>query len=357
VGRIAPDGTGVTEFPIGGSMVNGQLAAGPDGNVWFSDHGESTVNRIGKITTDGVVTVYMLPSPGIALPQYDLFLTSGLDGNLWFTQANSVGKITPDGTITQFAVPTANARPSGIVFAGDGNIWFNEQNGGKVGQLVLSSINGSQATINENVLPANGYTGLFLLQAPQPPAAKTGEAPLARKSCSDSMQLVARSSGQPDLFLLLTVAFTTCADLNINDGLTCVAGSTLRGEDRVGALLCNVTVTNDGPDTAIGVVLHFFFDVKVPTNSGGGNDIYGGNDFEIGSLAPGSSATRQQVVDLHESKRYVQVTVRTYSETFDPNGGNNEDEEVIQLSLSGVPVLPSNTSPPAPPKTERGHTP
>ncbi|HEX7251896.1 MAG TPA: Virginiamycin B lyase, partial [Thermoanaerobaculia bacterium] len=68
VGRIAPDGTGVTEFPIGGSMVNGQIAAGPDGNVWFSDHGESTVNRIGKITTDGVVTVYMLPSPGIPLP-------------------------------------------------------------------------------------------------------------------------------------------------------------------------------------------------------------------------------------------------------------------------------------------------
>src|SRR5262245_23754173 len=43
-------------------------------------------------------------------------ITTGPDGNLWFTEylANKIGRITPSGTITEFPVPTADSRPSSI---------------------------------------------------------------------------------------------------------------------------------------------------------------------------------------------------------------------------------------------------
>jgi hypothetical protein len=47
----------VTEFSSGmsaGAVPNG-IAAGPDGNLWFADNG---ANKIGKITTAGVITEY-----------------------------------------------------------------------------------------------------------------------------------------------------------------------------------------------------------------------------------------------------------------------------------------------------------
>ena len=41
--------------------------------------------------------------------------TAGPDGNLWFVEnsANKIGRITTAGVVTEFAVPTANSRPLG----------------------------------------------------------------------------------------------------------------------------------------------------------------------------------------------------------------------------------------------------
>jgi streptogramin lyase len=42
-------------------------------------------------------------------------ITSGPDGNLWFTEVNTnkIGKCTTAGVITEFTVPTANSGPAG----------------------------------------------------------------------------------------------------------------------------------------------------------------------------------------------------------------------------------------------------
>jgi virginiamycin B lyase len=64
-------------------------------------------------------------------------ITEGPDGNLWFTEwsGNKIGRITPSGTVTEFTIPTAASSPNGIVAGPDGNIWFTETDGGKVASI------------------------------------------------------------------------------------------------------------------------------------------------------------------------------------------------------------------------------
>jgi virginiamycin B lyase len=48
---------------------------------------------------------------------------AGPDGNLWFTEARGarIGRITPAGTITEIPTPP---HPSHITVGPDGNLWF-----------------------------------------------------------------------------------------------------------------------------------------------------------------------------------------------------------------------------------------
>src|SRR5207248_1402534 len=52
---------------------------------------------------------------------------------------NHVGRITPAGVIKEFPVPTASSQPLGITAGPDGNIWFTEAAGSKVGRLTIPS--------------------------------------------------------------------------------------------------------------------------------------------------------------------------------------------------------------------------
>src|SRR5438309_4945426 len=55
-------------------------------------------------------------------------ITSGPDGNLWFTEVhgNKIGQVTTQGVFTEFPVPTAGCDPYGIAAGPDGNLWFTE---------------------------------------------------------------------------------------------------------------------------------------------------------------------------------------------------------------------------------------
>ena len=65
-------------------------------------------------------------------------ITSGPDGNLWFTeeQGSRVGRITPAGQITEFAVSAPGGLRNGIVAGPDGDLWFTEQDG--IGRITPS---------------------------------------------------------------------------------------------------------------------------------------------------------------------------------------------------------------------------
>lgn len=64
---------------------------------------------------------------------------AGPDGALWFTHktGNKIGRITTQGVVTDYAVPTASSSPFGITVGADGNLYFTQQTGNRVGRVVL----------------------------------------------------------------------------------------------------------------------------------------------------------------------------------------------------------------------------
>ena len=53
----------------------------------------------------------------------------GPDGNLWFTEAqgNKIGELFPEnGKITEYTISTDSSSPDSIAIGPDGNLWFTE---------------------------------------------------------------------------------------------------------------------------------------------------------------------------------------------------------------------------------------
>jgi len=111
------------------------ITAGPDGNLWFT---ESRGNRIGRITTGGVVTEF---SAGISVGAQPFGITAGPDGNLWFTEASAgrIGRITPSGVVTEFNI-TVGATPTRITAGPDGNLWFTDIGLAQIGRITPTGV-------------------------------------------------------------------------------------------------------------------------------------------------------------------------------------------------------------------------
>jgi streptogramin lyase len=108
----------------------------------------------GSITSthaQATVTFTEFPIPtSNSTPNY---ITKGPDGNLWFTEeaGSKIGKITPSGKITEFQVSTSQTNLFGITAGPDGNIWFTEEFTSKIGKITPSG------TITEYPTSGNPY--------------------------------------------------------------------------------------------------------------------------------------------------------------------------------------------------------
>jgi hypothetical protein len=118
-------------IPTAGSLPYG-LTSGPDGAVWFT---EWNSDKIGRITTAGVVTEFTIPATSHGLHA----IVTGPDGNLWFTEldGNRIGRMTPGGDLTEFPLPEAGSAPYAIAAGPDGNLWFTEYVANRIGQLIV----------------------------------------------------------------------------------------------------------------------------------------------------------------------------------------------------------------------------
>ena len=130
VGRMTPSGS-LTEFDLP-AIVGGPfgITLGPDGNIWITTNalGQGRPDWIVRLGRDGAVAQFQA-GVGIGVsgtsPQG---ITSGPDGNLWFTEtsADRIGRLTPAGVLTEFPTRTTPSSPNGIVAGPDGNLWFVE---------------------------------------------------------------------------------------------------------------------------------------------------------------------------------------------------------------------------------------
>ena len=120
--------------PTNNAQVAG-ITTGPDGNLWFTEY---NAGKVGRVTQTGQVTEFALSwnhlGPGA--------ITAGPDGNLWFTTDHQImGRITPAGVVTEF--PMRGCAGAGITTGPDGNLWYGEACG-RVGEMSTSGADGAQ---------------------------------------------------------------------------------------------------------------------------------------------------------------------------------------------------------------------
>jgi streptogramin lyase len=147
IGRITVTGSPVTEYPVPTADSGAYaITAGPDGALWFA---ELYGNRIGRITTVGIVTEYPLAT-GYGPP---FAITTGPDGALWFTQGiGAVARITTAGSVTQYPAPypSASFTMYGITTGPDGELWASDGVANQIGEIV-------SVTANLSVSPTSGF--------------------------------------------------------------------------------------------------------------------------------------------------------------------------------------------------------
>lgn len=152
IGRIATKPLGqITEFAIptrpaaaasggqrGGPPAEhvdprpGSIAVGPDGALWFT---VPNFNAIDRITVGGHITEY-----DVGPDARPANIVAGSDGALWFTlpMTQQIGRITTSGRVTRYRVATANASPQNLAPGPDGALWFTERLGKKIGRISTS---------------------------------------------------------------------------------------------------------------------------------------------------------------------------------------------------------------------------
>jgi streptogramin lyase/putative cell wall-binding protein len=136
VGRINPATGAIHIFSTGPAPYDAPtfLTVGPDKNLWFT---LIFAHAVGRITPAGVVTIFTAGISGDTVA-----ITSGADGNLWFTESTyggSIGRITPAGVVTEFPAPLATGALS-IVAAPDGNVWYDGYGSRNIGRVTPAGV-------------------------------------------------------------------------------------------------------------------------------------------------------------------------------------------------------------------------
>jgi|HubBroStandDraft_6_1064221.scaffolds.fasta_scaffold17257_2 streptogramin lyase len=126
----------MTEYPVptGGSSPYSIVTNIGGATLSFT---EAQGNNIGTVGDNGTFNALGIPTSD-AEPQG---ITVGNDGNTWFTEfnGNKIGKVV-GGVVTEYAIPTSNSGPTAIVAGPDGNQWFTEFQASQVAKITSSGI-------------------------------------------------------------------------------------------------------------------------------------------------------------------------------------------------------------------------
>jgi streptogramin lyase len=128
-------GTTITEY-TGYNRPFG-ITKGPDGNIWFTDQGNDTVNALNPSNASLVYNY--------AVPGSDLWdITTGSDGALWMADQNleGVDRLTTAGILTPYAMPSGGS-PRAITGDTTGQFWIGDASNG----VMTLSAGGAFATV------------------------------------------------------------------------------------------------------------------------------------------------------------------------------------------------------------------
>ncbi|MBT2446580.1 DUF11 domain-containing protein [Streptomyces sp. ISL-43] len=210
-------------------------------------------------TPAGAVTEFPIPGGGAPTG-----IAAGPDGALWFTEfgGEKIGRITTAGAISEYPIPTTSGQPEEITAGPDDSLWFTERNSGKIGRISTAGV------IAEFPLPSSESGPWGITTGPD------GDIWFAE---------TAGRIGRLDL---------TEADLGVAKSDT--------GSDPVEvgqSVTYTLTATNNGPQTAEGVVLKDTLPAGLQFASASAGCTASGTTpdvvtCELGTLTAGSTAIR-----------------------------------------------------------------
>lgn len=155
VNVVTPAGT-ATAFPYpSGENANvyANIAAGSDGNLWFTEYFKLKIGSVNP-TTHVVTEFDTAPACGTANPND---IVAAPDGNLYFDCASLLNKITTAGAITSFPNPFGTSNSSQALAVGpDNNVWFISYAG------IIGEFNWSNSSIT-TYQPLNGTDKTYTL--------------------------------------------------------------------------------------------------------------------------------------------------------------------------------------------------
>jgi streptogramin lyase len=132
VDRVSPDAKQIDRFAVSTTEMTlpGEVAPGPDGNVWF---GELSGDRhtIGRVTPAGGITEHQIPATNSGIST----ITTGIDGSIWLAKGdeNRIVIVRPNfGFVQDFGV---HSTPLSLIIGPDGNMWFVASQFNEVGRI------------------------------------------------------------------------------------------------------------------------------------------------------------------------------------------------------------------------------
>jgi PKD repeat protein len=320
------------------------ITTGPDGNLWFA---EANGNKIGRITTAGIVTEFTVPTGG----GWPVDIVSGADGNLWFAEpgGNKIGRITTTGVITEFTIPTASCNPQGIASGPDGNLWFTEHDGNKIGSITSGGAT-CTLTCTANANPISGTPPLTVnFTATATPSNCSGSPSFSwafgdgQTSTQQNPTHIYNSAGAYNWSMNSTVSGTTPCT---KSGTITVGapGPTISGKvtDRYGAGQSGIQVDLARSGTWVGTAnadsggnFAFGLITALPNGNYTITPVYSGHDFAPASRSVTLSGTSIVGQDFVLDPRTISGTARNASGAG--LGG-------IQINLTGGDTKTANTN-------------
>jgi streptogramin lyase len=152
-----------TEFAIGAGSNPAYITSGQDGNLWFTTGGDSggpVGGNIGRLTVSG--TPMLFPILSVATNPNSFTVISvgivwGPDGNVWFDAVSSQGKayvsaITPSGVVTNNIFSMSAPHVGKVAVGPDGNIWATVTTESESGSNMIEVCT-TAGSISDKVLP------------------------------------------------------------------------------------------------------------------------------------------------------------------------------------------------------------
>lgn len=161
VGRITTAGV-VTQFAAPVGMQPRDLAVGSDGNMYVtSDDAAGTILRV---TPAGVITTAATGgvTAGFTAGRFPSDIAAGPDGNLWFLIQGGVARMTTAGVVTEFDAPTASPQQEDIA-SGCGSLWITRgEEEGSTSAIQRVTTSGVYTTFTSGVPAGSSPDGLAL---------------------------------------------------------------------------------------------------------------------------------------------------------------------------------------------------